>query len=129
MEAAAFYVAVLGLMLLALSVLVVRERQRTKVGLGHGSDSEGALARACRAHGNFCEYAPLFGLLLVLSASIGMEIYLIHAFGFVFVLSRVAHAIGLSQTSGRSWGRAIGALGTWTALGLLAIVMIAMVFL
>jgi len=113
----AIYAALAGLMLLALAALVVKARWRYKTGLGTGS--EPGMERAVRVHANFVEYVPLALLLLLLAELNGLAAWALHAAGTVLLVSRLLHAWGLSQTSGRSFGRFYGTLGTWlTLLGL-----------
>jgi uncharacterized protein len=113
----AIYAALAGLMLLVLAGLVVKARWRYKTGLGTGS--EPGMERAVRVHANFVEYVPLTLLLLLLAEVNGVAAWALHAAGAVLLTSRLLHAWGLSQTSGRSFGRFYGTLGTWlTLLGL-----------
>ena len=119
----AIYAALAGLMLLALAGLVVKARWRYKTGLGTGS--EPGMERAVRVHANFVEYVPLTLLLLLLAEVNGVAAWALHAAGAVLLLSRLLHAWGLSQTSGRSFGRFYGTLGTWlTLLGLAVAVLL-----
>ena len=119
----AIYAALAGLMLLVLAGLVVKARWRYKTGLGTGS--EPGMERAVRVHANFVEYVPLTLLLLLLAEVNGIAAWALHAAGAVLLLSRLLHAWGLSQTSGRSFGRFYGTLGTWlTLLGLAVAVLL-----
>lgn len=119
----AIYAALAGLMLLALAGLVVKARWRYKTVLGTGS--EPGMERAVRVHANFVEYVPLTLLLLFLAEVNGLAAWALHAAGAVLLLSRLLHAWGLSQTSGRSFGRFYGTLGTWlTLLGLAVAVLL-----
>lgn len=114
----ALYAGLLATVYIVLGGFVVAHRQRARIGLGTGSDT--ALERAVRAHGNFAEYVPLFLLLLLIAELSGGAVMLLHAAGAAFFLARVAHAFGLSQTSGTSTGRFGGTLVTWVAILLLA---------
>ena len=49
----------------------------------------------------------------------------VHAFGILLVLSRVAHAQGLSKTAGRSIGRFCGSIGTVLVVGGLSVAVMA----
>jgi uncharacterized protein len=115
----ALYAGLLGILYLALGGLVVSNRRRARIGLGTGSDT--ALERAVRVHGNFAEYAPVFLLLLLIAELSGGATMLLHVTGAAFFLARIAHAFGLSQSSGTSQGRFFGTLVTWIAILVLAL--------
>lgn len=105
------YAGLCALLVLILAARVVRWRMAHKIGLGDGGDSE--LLRRVRAHGNAIEYLPLCLILLGGMELNGYPASSIHGFGLALVLSRVAHAIGLSRSSGVSAGRFAGTLVTW----------------
>lgn len=115
----AIYGALLALILVILTVPVIKLRQGLRVGLGDGGQT--SLQQAVRAHGNAAEYIPLFIVLLAVYEINHAPAIALHIFGVVFILSRLAHASGLYQTSGASSGRAAGMIGTLTALVALAI--------
>jgi uncharacterized membrane protein YecN with MAPEG domain len=50
----------------------------------------------------------------------GISASLLHAAGILLLVSRTLHAYGLSQRSGRSFGRFYGTAGTWLTLLLLS---------
>lgn len=108
-----FYSGLLGLILIGLSMQVVRLRRRLGVGIGSGDQPE--LERAIRAHANFCEYAPLgVLLLLVLEGSGALHMAILHALGLTLVAGRIMHGfMGLNRSAGVSSGRFIGTLMTW----------------
>ena len=70
------------------------------------------LAERVRVHQNFLEYVPL---MLILMAAIelnhGSGLFL-HVTGFLLLIARVAHAIGLKHDNMAHIGRLIGAAGT-----------------
>jgi uncharacterized membrane protein YecN with MAPEG domain len=107
------YAGLLGLILIGLSLRVVRLRRRLGVGIGSGDQPE--LERAVRAHANFCEYAPLgILLLLVLEGSAVFHVAILHALGIALVAGRILHGfMGLNRSAGVSSGRFIGTLLTW----------------
>jgi uncharacterized membrane protein YecN with MAPEG domain len=100
------YAGLCGLLLVVLYLRISQRRLTAKIGLGTGGDDE--LERRVRAHGNFIESVPLALVLLFLFEHAGAEA----AFGIALVVSRVAHAQGISKTSGRSTGRFYGSIGT-----------------
>lgn len=109
------YAGLLALVLLALSYNVVRLRRRHQVGIGTGEVAE--LARAIRAHANFCEYVPLALILLVALALAGAApLWALHGLGAALVVGRVLHAFGLSRSAGASAARVWGTVLTWLVL-------------
>ena len=116
------YAALAALLLLALAGLVVRARWRYRTGLGIGT--EPAMERAVRVHANFVEYVPLTLLLLLLAELAAAPAGLLHACGATLVVCRVLHAYGLSQTSGRSFGRFWGTAGTWAVILALSVTLL-----
>jgi hypothetical protein len=117
-DAAALYAGLNLLILLGLSILVVRQRIKGQVNFGDGDNP--ALQRAIRAHGNAVENIPAAIAALVAAALAGAPIWAIHAGGALLTVSRILHGQGLSTFEGRSFGRAVGMLGTWIALILIA---------
>lgn len=121
----AFYAALIGLLCVVLSLRVSLQRRSKRVSLGDGGDAE--LGRVSRAFGNFAEYAALVLILLALLEICHGPRLLVHALGICFIVGRVAHAFGLSGTTGANPGRAAGALLTLlvilvTSVALLVIV-------
>lgn len=125
LPAFAFYAALNGLLVLALAMLVVRGRVVTQTEIGDGGHA--VMQRAMRAHGNAIEYLPIFLILLLALAEIAAPLWLIHAIGATGTLGRVLHAIGLSTTTGRSFGRGVGTLLTWIAILAAAIAILVLV--
>lgn len=108
------YAGLLGLLLLALSAGVVLARRRYRVGLGAGTEE--GLQQAIRVQANFVEYVPFAVILLVVAEIQGLPDAAIHATGILLLVSRMLHAIGLSRSPGRSFGRFYGTAGTWLAI-------------
>lgn len=117
------YAGLCALLMLALSWRVVKRRREAKIGLGTGGDVD--LERRVRAHANLLEYAPLALLLLLVLELSGGSAALVHALGTLLLVSRVIHAMGLTTSSGYSFGRFYGTLGTWIAIVVLAVLVIA----
>lgn len=115
----AIYAGLAGLMLLLLAWLVVKARWRYKTSLGVGS--EPGMERAVRVHANFTEYVPLALLLMLLAELNEAPGPALHASGILLLASRTLHAWGLSQVTGRSFGRFYGTAGTWLTIMLLAL--------
>ena len=88
---------ILAFLQIFLAFLVGFKRLKTNTGIGDGGDER--LARRIRVHGNLIENAPIFLILLVLLELTGTGKIRIATLGFVFVLGRLAHAVGLSQST------------------------------
>jgi uncharacterized membrane protein YecN with MAPEG domain len=115
----AIYASLLAILYIVLSYRVAQRRMRLKVGLGTGQNAE--LERAVRIHGNFGEYVPFALLLLALFEGGGGAAWAVHGAGAGLLIARVLHALGLTQSSGRSPGRFSGVLATWLIMLALAI--------
>ena len=89
--------SILAFLQIFLGFLVGFKRLKTKTGIGDGGNE--ALARQIRVHGNLSENAPIFLILLVLLELTGTSKIIVVIIGTVFVLGRIAHAYGLSQTT------------------------------
>jgi uncharacterized membrane protein YecN with MAPEG domain len=72
-----------------------------------------------RAHSNFTEYAPFILILLGLIELAGGSPTWLWVAGVIFVVARIAHAIGMDRTK-VSVARAGGIFATWAVLALLA---------
>ena len=108
--------AAAALITMWLGMRIGRLRQAHKI--NHGDGGNPALVRRMRAQANFVEYTPF---VLVLIAGIELAerggTWLAIVSG-AYMLSRVAHGIGMDAESG-SKGRMIGTVGTMlTLLGL-----------
>ncbi|WP_084398533.1 MAPEG family protein [Henriciella aquimarina] len=106
LEAAILYTALCLILMLVLKVNVGRVRQAEGVMFGDGSKEP--LQRAQRVQGNAAEDIPITLLGLIGLALLGAPVWLVHALGAAFFLGRVLHAIGLSGSSGGSFGRMWG---------------------
>jgi len=115
----AIYASVLAILYVVLSFRVAQRRMKFQVGLGVGESRE--LERAVRIHGNFAEYVPLALVLLLVYEIGGAPGWAVHAAGAFLVIARTLHAIGLTQSSGRSAGRFAGITTTWLVILGLAI--------
>ena len=122
MHAAVIYIALLALGLIPLAFRVMGIRRRQRIGIGDGGNRD--LAQAVRVHANYAENAP-FGLALLLALPLAASpAWSVHLVGLCFVISRAAHAFGLSQTIGSSVGRVAGMVLTFAALITGAIVLL-----
>jgi uncharacterized membrane protein YecN with MAPEG domain len=110
-HAAALWVGLHILLMLVLSALVTRQRQKHKTPVGDGGIPE--LAQAIRAFGNASEYVPVGLAGLIVLDLAGAAPLLIHIAGFVLLVGRVVHAVGMSNNAGTSVPRAVGMTLTW----------------
>ncbi|MGL4438480.1 MAG: MAPEG family protein [Bosea sp. (in: a-proteobacteria)] len=120
--AAALYVGLLILFGVVLQVRVIRLRRSKLIGLGDGQDKD--LSRAIRVHGNFAESMPFALAGLIMLALVDTQVILIHGIGIMLVVGRVLHAVGLSRSSGSSFGRVAGMAMTFTALTVMALALV-----
>jgi len=105
--------AALGILQTGLMMFVAIGRGKTSTGLGDGGDA--GLLQRIRMHGNLAENAPLFLILLGLVEMSGAWAHWVPYLALIFIVARIAHPIGLYQSSGTSIPRAIGAMGTMAA--------------
>lgn len=89
----AIYISILTLIIIRLSWNVVKLRRKKRVSLGDGGDKE--LQKAIGAMENASEYIPITMLLLAVAEFNGAPLWVIHALGITFVISRLMHAYGL----------------------------------
>ena len=108
------YIGLAAILLMVLSVRVMRLRGRHNVGIGDGGHED--LARAIRVQANFVEYVPVALLLLLCVDLVGDAKWIVHLLGILLLIGRVCHAVGLSGSSGRSLGRAVGVVLTFVVL-------------
>jgi uncharacterized membrane protein YecN with MAPEG domain len=110
----ALYAGILGFLGLVLASRVVQNRYRHQIQIGdHGNEE---MQRAMRVFGNFTEYVPMILLLIGFGEMLGAGKWVAHGLGGGLVIARLAHALGLSQSSGRTLGRALGVVLTWLVL-------------
>ena len=108
--AATLYFGLFGFLMLALKMNVGRVRAKEKVMFGDGANE--AMHRAIRVQGNAVEDVPIVLIGIAGLAALAAPVALIHALGGSFFVARILHAIGLSGTSGSSFGRMVGTLVT-----------------
>ena len=121
----AFYAALAGLPCAVLSLMVIRLRGVTRTSIGGGDDPR--MARMTPVFGNFAEYAALVLVLLMLAEMLGLSKTWLHVYGAAFILGRIAHAVGLSQTLEVNIGRTAGMVLTLSTIIGLAISLLVVV--
>lgn len=122
MRITGLYAALATFLVLVLTVRVIAYRRAHSIGLGDGNDGE--LRKRIRAHGNALEYLPLGLLLLLLLEQEQTSPLLLHVFGIVLILARLAHAWGVSRHSGVSPGRMTGVILTFIVLLVMALMLL-----
>jgi uncharacterized membrane protein YecN with MAPEG domain len=111
---------VLAVLQTFLMLHAARGRGKFRTGLGDGGNE--ALLKRIRMHGNLAENAPLFLILLWLTEASGEWALYVPWIALAFVIARIAHALGLSISSGVSVFRFVGVVGTvLTVLALAAL--------
>jgi uncharacterized membrane protein YecN with MAPEG domain len=113
------YAGLCAILVVLLGLRVVQFRFRHKIGIGDGGDRE--LLKRVRAHANAVENLPLALILLGGMELNGYNSAVIHGFGSVLLVSRAAHAWGLSHSSGSSRGRFLGSMFTWLLMLAMAV--------
>jgi uncharacterized membrane protein YecN with MAPEG domain len=109
-QAAALQTGLLIALMMALKLYVGSRRRTLKILSGDVTNAE--FGRATRVQLNAVEDVPVLVAGIVALAFLGMPAWYIHMAGFVLLVSRIAHAVGLSGSSGFSWGRLFGTFGT-----------------
>ncbi len=102
--------AAFGLVYIVLTMRVGLFRARKSIFLGDGDNTD--LLKRIRVHGNFAEFVPMVIILLALIEGMGAAPHIVLGIAVMFLVVRVAHAIGLSTNEGPSVGRIIGGFGT-----------------
>jgi len=108
-QAAALNVGLLIIVMLGLKLYVGGQRGKLKLPSGQTNDE---FSRVQRVQMNAVEDVPPLMAGLVALGVLGMPAWYIHMAGLVLVVSRVLHAVGLAGSSGVSFGRFAGTLGT-----------------
>ena len=126
MPITAIYAAIIAVLIVVLAARIVPLRRSRRVGLGDGGDKD--LRRAVRTHANLVEYAPMALILMAACELNAGPPWLLHGLGVALVAGRLLHALGLSRSSGISFGRTAGTALTWSVLlaGALAAVVLAL---
>lgn len=121
LSVSAIYISLLASLIIVLAYRVTTFRQNEKIPLGDDNCSK-AMNSALRAHANAVENIPIACLLLAALELNSLNPILIHIFGLVLLLSRLAHAWGLSRKNGPSPGRFYGTLFTWLTMAAMVVV-------
>ncbi|MCP5162238.1 MAG: MAPEG family protein [Hahellaceae bacterium] len=116
----AIYTALTAFLFIVLAYRVVQFRQKFNAGIGDKGDR--AFNVAIRTHANLVENAPITLLLMLLAENLGAWPWFLHLSGIIFVVSRIAHAWGMTKALGNySKYRFFGVVGSWLVLLALAL--------
>lgn len=129
---AALAASVLILLQIVLMLNVGMHRFASKIAIGAGEDPD--LERKIRRHGNLCENAAIFLVVIALIEMAGGGGVALPALAGAFIVARMAHALAFSSQSGSHAPngsvffpmlRATGAFGTaLTGIGLAVLLML-----
>ena len=110
-----FFAGSLTILAIVLAYLTGRQRIKTKTNLGIGEDF--GMLQITRAHGNLLENALFFLILSFLLENIAQISSLaIVILGDIFLISRIAHAYGITRPEANSIFRFLGITGTVAVL-------------
>lgn len=101
---------ILIIMQMVLVLFVSFVRRRDKQSLGDGGNAD--LLRAARRHGNFTENAAIFVAALTLFELIGGGRQMTEIYAGIFIVGRLAHAVGLSMKNTTNILRVLGTVVT-----------------
>ena len=115
-----FYACVLTILAIVLAFLTGRQRFKTQTNLGLGDDF--SMLQITRAHGNLLENALLFLILSFLLETAGqLSSIALGVLGDIFIISRIAHAYGITRPEAKSIFRALGTAGSVLVLSIQSI--------
>ena len=109
-QVTSFYASILAIAAIALAVTVSTRRGKYGVSILDGGHPE--LALWIRKHGNFAEAVPFALLMMALAEARGMPALWLHVIGALLLISRLAHAYGLSNENPTEPFRIGGTIGT-----------------
>tara|TARA_Y100000768_G_scaffold356259_1_gene310486 strand:- start:375 stop:791 length:417 start_codon:yes stop_codon:yes gene_type:complete len=111
------YAGALSVLALFLGIKTGQKRfsKDSNISIGVGDNFQ--LLQITRAHGNLIENVVFFLILSALLEIVGeISVLALHIFGGVFLLSRIAHAYGITRPGAESIFRMLGATGTFLVL-------------
>lgn len=108
-QAAAMNIGLLVLLMLGLKMYVGSQRGRMRLPSG---ETNPEFNRITRVQLNAVEDVPVLMVGIGALAMLGMPAWYIHMCGLVLLVARILHAVGLAGSSGFSFGRVAGTLGT-----------------
>jgi uncharacterized membrane protein YecN with MAPEG domain len=109
------YTGALTILALILGFLTGKRRGETETNLGLGEDF--GMLQITRAHGNLVENALFFLFLSALLETVGqISNMATFVLGGLFLISRIAHAHGITRPGAKSIFRMLGTLGSLLVL-------------
>ncbi len=106
--------SILGLMFIWLSARVISGRVRIESLIGDSDNTE--MLFLIRTHANFCEYAPIFLIILGLLEFMGANNIALVVIAALFVSARLSHVAGMAEDANLKFRQA-GIVGSFTAIG------------
>lgn len=106
LSAVGIYAALNMAILLWIAVETGRLRGKHKVSIGDGGVKH--LIRIIRGHANAVENMPMFFIMFLIAALIGMPVLAAHVLGLVFTIGRGLHAWHFIQEDAPGWQRGGG---------------------
>jgi len=106
LSAVGIYAALNMAILIWIAIETGRLRGKHKVSIGDGGVKH--LIRIIRGHANAIENMPMFFIMLLVAALIGMPILAAHGLGLAFTIGRVLHAWHFIQEDAPGWQRGGG---------------------
>jgi len=106
LSTAGIYAALNMAILLWIAIETGRLRGKYKVSIGDGGVKH--LIRIIRGHANAVENMPMFLIMLLIAALIGMPLIAVHALGLAFTVGRALHAWHFIQEDAPGWQRGGG---------------------
>ena len=115
----AVFTFIFALFVFILMFRVASMRKKYKV--GYGSSKQEPLKMAISAHSNAVENIPLALFLIMLLEIAQANRVLLILLACIFLIARLIHAVGLSQSVGVSFGRTYGTIVSWLAVITMAV--------
>ena len=106
LAAVGIYAALNMAVLIWIAIETGRLRGKYKVSIGDGGVMH--MVRIIRGHANAVENMPMFFILMVLGALLGMPLIAAHVLGLVFTVGRALHAWHFIQEDAPGWQRGGG---------------------
>jgi len=106
LAAVGIYAALNMAILIWISIETGRLRGKHKVSIGDGGVKH--LVRIIRGHANAVENMPMFFVLMLVAALVGMPVLAAHVLGLVFTIGRGLHAWHYIQEDAPGWQRGGG---------------------
>lgn len=108
------YTAILAIIMFVLAYMTSARRKEAQINLGTGNDD--IMERRSRAFGNFIEFVPMLILLMAMIEIQGYGNDYVHILGIITVLSRIFHALGMTNSISVINGRFVGAILAYFSL-------------